>query len=279
MSGTRLRQVMLGDRRWRLAGWPEDSFFRHARQHLRGMMELAAVAAAVLPPQEAPHGASNGVAVDVGANLGLSVLAMAPFASRILAVEPAPHTAEALRRTIAANGLEERVAVEAVALGATTGELAFHESGHSAGSHLLSAEALGSKDLDSVSVPVRRLDELVVQHELHRLDFIKIDVEGHETEVLDGAAETLARFRPTVFLEFNAWVLQCNRNANPRAVLEDWLARFPVAHATRGNAPPLRITSDSLLAFLHDHLVKRGCADDLVLSFDDAWMARWRPPG
>ena len=269
MSKMRRRRVTLAGQSWRLAGWQADSFFRHAGHHMKGMAELGAVARAVLPGRE-------GVVVDVGANLGLSVLALAPLAARLLAVEASPRTAAALRATVAANGLEARVTVAPVALGAAAGELAFHESDHSAGSHLLSAETLGGEALPTVTVPVETLDALVARHGLGRVDFIKIDVEGHETEVLDGAAATLAKDRPTVFLEFNAWVLQANRRANPRAVLEDWLARFPVAHALRGAAPPLRITPATLLDFLHDHLVKRGCADDLVLGFDDAWVGRWQ---
>ena len=269
MSAIRMRRVKLAGQNWRLAGWEGDSFFRNAGHHMQGMAELGAVARAVLP-------AGDGTVVDVGANLGLSVLALAPLAARVLAVEASPRTAAALRRTVAANGLEERVTVAAVALGAAAGELAFHDSEHSAGSHLLSAETLGGQALPTVTVPVETLDALVARHGLGRVGFIKIDVEGHETEVLDGGAATLARDRPTVFLEFNAWVLQANRRANPRAVLEDWLARFPVAHALRGAAAPLRLTAATLLDFLHDHLVKRGCADDLVLGFDDSWVGRWR---
>ncbi len=291
MSAMRLRRVTLHGETWRLAGWEDDSFFRNAGHHMRGMAELAAVARAVLEgggvtpgraeagtPGRAGGGAPGRVVVDVGANLGLSVLALAPLAARVLAVEASPRIAAALRRTVEANGLEARVAVAAVALGATPGELAFHDSAHSAGSHLMSAETLGGQALPTVTVPVETLDALVARHGLGRIGFIKIDVEGHETEVLDGAAATLARDQPTVFLEFNAWVLQANRRANPRAVLEDWLARFPVAHALRGAAPPMPVTPATLLDFLHEHLVQRGCADDLVLGFDDAWVGRWQAP-
>jgi hypothetical protein len=47
-------------------------------------------------------------------------------------------------------------------------------------------------------------------------------------------------------------------------------------HALRGKSPPERITAANALDFLHDHMVERGCADDLVLSFDDAWVSRWK---
>jgi hypothetical protein len=130
-----------------------------------------------------------------------------------------------------------------------------------------------------VRVPVTTLDALVAAQGLARVDLVKVDVEGFEGDVLDGAADTIARHRPAFILEFNAWTLMCNRNANPRTVLEDWLARFPVVHAFRGTAAPERVRPETALAFLHDHLVIRKCADDLVLSFDDAWVARWRPPG
>jgi FkbM family methyltransferase len=265
------RGIRLGGRDWQLAGQAEDSFFQHAEAHVAGMEEMAAVAAAVLP--------EDGVVLDVGANIGLSALALAPLLprGRILALEPSPRSAAALRCTLALNGLENRVAVEAVAMGAAPGETEFHDAAHSAGAHLMDPGTLGGEALPRVRVPVETVDALVARHGLARLDFIKVDVEGFESEVLDGARATLARFRPVVFAEFNAWTLQCNRNANPRAVLEDWLSRFPVAHALRGTAPPLRIGAETLLAFLHDHLVLRGCADELVLGFDDAWVGRWRP--
>ena len=265
------RGIRLSGRDWQLAGPAGDSFFAHAGDHLPGMEALAAVAAAALPP--------DGVVLDVGANIGLSALALAPLVprGRILAVEPSPRTVAALRRTLALNGLEARVAVEGVAVGAAPGEAAFHAAAHSAGAHLMDPGTLGGDALPQVRVPVETVDALVARHGLARLDFIKIDVEGFETEVLDGARASLARHRPLVFAEFNAWTLQCNRSANPRAVLEDWLARFPVAHALRGAAPPLRITPETLLPFLHDHLVVRGCADELVLGYDDAWVGRYRP--
>jgi FkbM family methyltransferase len=272
-AGQAERRVTIAGRRWRVAGDPADSYFQFVPQHARSVAPLHAVAAAVLPP--------DGVAVDVGANIGLTALALAALLpqGRVVAVEPSPRTLAALRRTLAANGLEARVAVEGAAVGAAPGEAEFHDSEHSAGSHLLAAGTMRAEQLGRVVVPVTTLDRIAEAQGLQRLDLLKIDVEGFETEVLDGAAATLARYRPVCIAEFNAWTILCNRNQNPREVLEDWLRRFPVVHALRGAAPPERVKPEDLLGFLHDHLVERRCADDLVLGFDDAWVARWRPPG
>ncbi len=48
---------------------------------------------------------------------------------------------------------------------------------------------------------MQRLDTLVVERGLDRVDLVKIDVEGHEHAVFDGAAETLRSFRPAVVFE------------------------------------------------------------------------------
>ena len=272
------RQVTIGGRRWRIAGDPDDTYFQWATHHAKGMGEIHAVAAAVLPA------GGRGIALDIGANIGMTAVILGALApqGRVVAVEPSPATAARLRETLALNRLDGRVAVEQAAVSAAPGHAEFHfDAGHSAGSKLVNAGTMDLATLASppVRVPVTTVDALVATHGLDRVDLVKVDVEGFEGDVLDGAAATIARHRPAFILEFNAWTLLCNRNANPRTVLEDWLARFPVIHAFRGAAAPERVRPENALAFLHDHLVIRKCADDLVLSFDDDWVSRWRPPG
>ena len=96
------RGIRLGGRDWQLAGPSEDSFFAHADDHVAGMEALAAVAASVLPP--------DGVVLDVGANIGLSALALAPLLprGRILAREPTPRPRGGVGRPQAGNGGEGR---------------------------------------------------------------------------------------------------------------------------------------------------------------------------
>jgi hypothetical protein len=72
---------------------------------------------------------------------------------------------------------------------------------------------LGAFIYDSVlqqeeTVALRRLDTIVADRQIGRVDLIKLDVEGAEFRVLTGARATLERFRPIVIFEANDQALQ-----------------------------------------------------------------------
>src|SRR5204863_8585379 len=71
---------------------------------------------------------------------------------------------------------------------------------------------------DALQVPLRRLDSLAAERGLTRLDLIKIDVEGHERQVLDGAAVILERHRPVLVIETG------HEGDGDRAAIHDRLA-------------------------------------------------------
>lgn len=58
------------------------------------------------------------------------------------------------------------------------------------------------------AVSFRRLDTVIKELGLERLDFIKIDVDGYEARLLRGATETLHRFHPTMILEVCDYTLR-----------------------------------------------------------------------
>ena len=58
------------------------------------------------------------------------------------------------------------------------------------------------------------LDLWINQNPIHALDFIKIDVEGYEYFVLDGAKKTLNLFRPIVMFELNNLTLTLSKTAD-----------------------------------------------------------------
>lgn len=161
--------------------------------------ELREVVAAVLEP--------GSVAVDVGANVGWHTLWMAEqvgSTGKVMAIEANPSVRRRLEEHVLMNRLDNVVVVpNAVAEQART--LRFFGPGvgdAAAGDgHVVGDEQAGSPGV--LEVEARTLDELVETAALTRLDLIKIDVEGFEWPVFQGAGETIRRFRPNVIFEFD----------------------------------------------------------------------------
>jgi FkbM family methyltransferase len=138
----------------------------------------------------------DGVLADVGANWGYFPLFLATrpsFRGRVLAVEPFPASAAALEGVISATGTGHLVEPVAVALGAAPGTATMSEELFTGNNRIRGEGAL--------VVPVDTLDRLADAQGLARLDLLKIDVEGAEAEVIQGASRTIARHRPLVVFE------------------------------------------------------------------------------
>ncbi len=140
-------------------------------------------------------------AIEVGANVGVHTVSMAStlagMGRRLLAVEPQPVVFQNMCANLALNGLFNVIA-ENAACGNAPGWLSFsapdyHRQNNSGG---VSMREDGS---GNQSVRAVRLDELVPED--FDVGLIKIDVEGFEQRVLEGATQTIARFRPVIYLE------------------------------------------------------------------------------
>lgn len=140
------------------------------------------------------------VVIDIGANIGdwsLPAAAAVGPSGRVLAVEPIPRMADALRKTFGVNRILHASVAE-TAVSDEPGRVRFSiERGNSGGSRI----GDHAQAHDTIEVAVTTIDDLVRQEALSRVDFIKIDVEGHEPKVLAGARETLARWKPLLFVE------------------------------------------------------------------------------
>ena len=153
---------------------------------------------------------AGGCVVDVGANVGFwavqCALAMGP-AGHVYAFEPNPWAIQRLLHNIRINRRRHPLGdVEVIgsAVGDREGwaelmasDLAAHASQASLHPPEEAAEAAA---LQKISVPVTRLDDVVKRH----VHLLKIDVEGHEMAVLDGAARLFAESPPdTLVIEIH----------------------------------------------------------------------------
>ena len=143
--------------------------------------------------------------VDVGANQGFyTILAsrLVGAAGSVFAFEPASTEVGKLRRNLRWNGCRN-VVVEAMAVGAEVGRAEFHlYTGHQGSwSGLREGAADVVTEALLVEVPTTSLDAYFSGRPPERIDMIKIDVEGGELHVLEGARGLISRFRPVVLCE------------------------------------------------------------------------------
>jgi FkbM family methyltransferase len=146
-------------------------------------------------------------AVDVGANWGLHVLYLSKLVGPrglVVAVEPFAAAMRELEWHLRTNQCSNVKALP-LALSDRDGQASF-TAGHSAYTgHLSSLDsgASGGGVTGSKAVRTRTLDSLVEELDLKTLKLVKIDVEGAESMVLEGAAETLQRLRPFVVVDLH----------------------------------------------------------------------------
>jgi FkbM family methyltransferase len=164
-----------------------------------------ALAAAVRP---------GAVVLDIGGNKGdFSLLAakVTGDSCQVLCFEPAPENAAWIERSLARNGYR-CVEVIQVAVSDTDGDATLHLSEMS-GWHSLVASDGGS--VGEIAVRTRRLDALLAERGISRVDVVKIDVEGAEESVLAGAASLLSEEHPmTVLLDLHPPVVDPVKIAN-----------------------------------------------------------------
>jgi FkbM family methyltransferase len=157
--------------------------------------------------------------LDVGANYGYYTLlfgALVGAEGRVYAVEPNPMVVPKLRRSVGLNGFATRTTIFEAAAGAVDGGAAdlFAPNGepkNSTVTAVLDGIAPGSGVI--YKVPRIRLDRLAAS--ATRFDFIKIDAEGAEQDILAGMEAILRRDRPTLVVEFNA-----GRCADPSGLID-----------------------------------------------------------
>jgi FkbM family methyltransferase len=146
--------------------------------------------------------------IDVGANIGYFSCLMSKLAGpagKVLAIEPEPQNLKLLEQNIAINNLTN-VVVHPCALGASTGAamLGLYKSSNRGRHSILETDAKSR-----VKVPVRTLDDLAKDSgkNIKSWSLAKIDVEGYEGFVIDGAKETLHQVEILV-MEFSPALLK-----------------------------------------------------------------------
>ncbi|MBA3458021.1 MAG: FkbM family methyltransferase [Deltaproteobacteria bacterium] len=157
--------------------------------------------------------------IDVGAKVGMYTYRIRASSSDVLAFEPIPLFHTMLKKVFdGKRGRIERVAASCSHGTATlrmpfdhAGDAQFGRSTIDRANPLIHHQVARTEDIE---VETRTIDE----YQLPSVGFIKVDVEGHEVAVLEGAANTIDRHKPNLLIE-------CNDDHQPdgRAKLTAWL--------------------------------------------------------
>jgi FkbM family methyltransferase len=148
------------------------------------------------------------IVFDVGANLGYYTLLfsyIAGSAGEIHSFEPVPDTFDALSASVRERDFWHNIRLNKVAIGESCFQAEIHLPGDDSGQASLARHTTGSwsesTTVTTYTTPVITLDDYVRNNALAKLDFLKIDIEGHELMCLKGAAGTLANLRPLLYIE------------------------------------------------------------------------------
>ncbi len=135
---------------------------------------------------------ANSVVADIGANIGTVAIPLAHVVKEVHCFEPIKRNIALLEKNIELHGLKN-ITIHPFALGNAPGRTSFElDNPTNAGSY---------KATSGADVEVRTLDSMEM-----RFDLIKMDVEGMEGRVFEGAKETLAS-RPALFFEMSSMTL------------------------------------------------------------------------
>ncbi len=147
---------------------------------------------------------------DIGANVGFYTLLASELvgpSGNVIAFEPLPRNIAYLKNILSINNAANVQLIEAAVSGCE-GKATFKQGKTDFEGSLVEDGAVGDLEVETVSI-----DYLVATAKIPSPDCIKIDVEGAEVNVLKGAAKTLIRYRPIVFLATHSESLhlQCCR--------------------------------------------------------------------
>ena len=147
--------------------------------------------------------------LDIGANIGNHSISLSGHFKEVHSFEPNPIVLDRLRKNIEINNIKN-ITVHPYGAGYEDGEYPFFidESGNLGASHIVqeAQRELPQPTRKNRKIPfihVVNLDEYLSTKKIGAIDFVKIDVEGFELDVIKGMENTIKKYRPIVSFEYH----------------------------------------------------------------------------
>jgi FkbM family methyltransferase len=223
-------------------------FFEHAYWRYKALVEARDLHSL------RPHVVPGTTVIDVGANIGFFTASFARWVGakgHVISIEPEATNFHSLRSRVERLGLTDTVSLVNAAAVETPGQVRLALNPDNPADHRVASEGVL---VNGVSV-----DAVVEMNGWAPVSFIKIDVQGGEPRVIRGARETLRRFRPALFVEFDG----------PSLAQAGTSAAELLGELTAMDYEPRALTSGSWIPIddreLREKMAARGYLDLLLL--------------
>lgn len=142
------------------------------------------------------------VVIEAGANLGSETILLSKLVGegKVYGFEPNPYTFERLSINVTINDLKN-VKVYDIAIGEKNGDISFNIYPKGFCNPGMSSKYMETPLTTKITVQQKTLDTFVQEQGITKLDFLKMDIQGAEMDLLNGASATISKYKPTIFLE------------------------------------------------------------------------------
>ena len=199
----------------------------------------------------------NSVILDIGANIGLTSILFSELGKFVYSFEPVNETFTMLKNNLE-NTKKSNYKINNFALGSSNEILTinFNKSNKSNGfiSNNNIIDYSQEMELNSQQIKVVKLDEFQIEHS--KIDFIKLDVEGFEKNVILGGKNKILNDKPIIVLELNPFCLNVFQRISVPDFIDFVKTVFPIVYAVQDKTYLDLNKSNELSIVLHENIVK-----------------------
>lgn len=214
---------------------------------------------------------AHGHIIDVGANVGCTALLFSELGDYVDAFEPSPSTYVMLQKNTSTTS---NIVAHNIGLGDSEKKATITFSANNRSGAFVSDGIEVSQGHITEDIKLTTLDRFVKKQNPPSVDFLKIDVEGFELNVLAGAEKTLLKFAPAVVLEMNHWCLNVFRNKTIPDFLGALRATFPHLYAVHEDTYQDLHNSSESYAVMYHHILGMKYSN-ILCGLDETHLERF----
>lgn len=141
--------------------------------------------------------------LEAGANNGSETLLLSRLAGegKVYAFEPIPHVFNRLKFNVEINGLGKNIVLSQIALGEENKTVYFNIFPLNYANQGMSSKYGNNQMTTKIEVEQVTLDSWVERNNIPKIDFLKMDIQGAEIDLIKGGKNSLQKFKPVVFTE------------------------------------------------------------------------------